>query len=338
SDIDVAKLIALWPVPTFYITFTIMSAILGFFGGKVLKLSSAKTRFITAGIMFNNVTSLPLGLLRGIKNTSAMNLLVMGEMDTPEDSLKRGKSYILLAVLFGTLLSDGLTDHFNAIFRWSFGAILLKKEKDEDPLAILPTETSHVHPVHQALYATEITSEPDESTQLLITPKKKRTTWTKINNLSIKCIVIIKSIMNPPLCAAGIALIVGIIPPLKGIFFGENATLSVLSEAIDYIGTITIPMTLILLGSQLNNMRYSKGKDLLSAISYVVTCRFLIMPIFGVILVLITRFWYMHDPMLWFVLMLFASGPTAIGCLNLAQLNGSFEEEMAALLFYSYLA
>ncbi|CAG8773440.1 1336_t:CDS:1, partial [Dentiscutata heterogama] len=47
--------------------------------------------------------------------------------------------------------------------------------------------------------------------------------------------------------------------------------------------------------------------------------------------------WYMNDPMLWFVLTLFASGPTAVNCMNLVQLTGTFREEMATLLFYSYI-
>ncbi|CAG8569652.1 8805_t:CDS:2, partial [Acaulospora morrowiae] len=327
SDIDISKLISLWPVPTFFGIFAIISALLGFFVGKFLNLSSAKTKFIMTGIMFNNVTSLPLGLLRGIENTSAMELLVKDEVDTPGESIKRGKSYILLAVLFGTLL------------RWSFGAFLLKKEStndEEDPLITPSKALPPIHYVRSSSYAATTSSQPDESTQLL--RSTKRTLWTETKRLLNKYIKIFRSVMNPPLYAAVISLIVGTVPPLKNVFFGHDAAFSVLSQATEYIGTITIPLTLISLGAQLKNMQCSKGNQILSTIGYIMACRFFIMPIIGVVLVLVTKSWYMQDPMLWFVLMLFASGPTAIGCINLAQLNESFEEEMAALLFYSYVA
>ncbi|CAG8503323.1 7605_t:CDS:1 [Diversispora eburnea] len=146
--------------------------------------------------------------------------------------------------------------------------------------------------------------------------------------------------MNPPLYAAILALIIGITRPLKVIFFGDNAPLAVFTQSIEYIGTITIPLTLMALGAQLANLptRSKGGKSLFPSIGYILICRFLVMPLIGIILVLLTKNWFVQDPMLWFILMLLASGPTAVNCLNLAYLNKSFEEEMATLLFYSYMA
>ncbi|CAG8503340.1 7606_t:CDS:2 [Diversispora eburnea] len=103
--ININKLITLWPLPTFNLIFTIISALFGIFGGKmILSLSTADTKFVMTGIMFNNIASLLMGLLRGMENTSAMGLLFKDADDTPKASIKRGESYVLLAVLFNTLL------------------------------------------------------------------------------------------------------------------------------------------------------------------------------------------------------------------------------------------
>lgn len=103
--INFSKLISLWPIPVFFAIFAMIGAFLGMLGGKwVLSLPKAETKFLMTGIIFNNVTSLLIGLLRGMENTSVMELLTMSKDDTAEETIKRGKSYALLAVLFSTLL------------------------------------------------------------------------------------------------------------------------------------------------------------------------------------------------------------------------------------------
>lgn len=103
------------------------------------------------------------------------------------------------------------------------------------------------------------------------------------------------------------------------------------------MGQLSIPLTLICLGAQLKNIPRSKDRQMFSAISWVMVCRFTIMPTIGLILVMMTRSFYLHDPMLWFTLIMLSAGPTAINCINLTQLTGAFQKEMATLLFYSYL-
>jgi predicted permease len=103
ADIDLDTLIRLWPIPTLYVLFVTMSAILGGTGGKLLNLPSSTTKFLMTGIIFNNVTSLSLGLLEGIESTAAIEILFRDRYDSPKEAVKRGMSYVLLSTLLGNL-------------------------------------------------------------------------------------------------------------------------------------------------------------------------------------------------------------------------------------------
>ncbi|CAG8762947.1 10844_t:CDS:2, partial [Cetraspora pellucida] len=297
ANIDYEMLLRLWPIPVFYFFFTATSGILGVFGRKLFNLSISNTKFMVTSIMFNNVASLSLGILKGMSDTSAMQILRWGEGDDPSNSIKRGTSYILLSTLFGNLL------------RWSLGAFLLKKELSEE---ILSGETP--------LLGTEG-----------ISHQRRRSLFSRV-------VKAVRGTLNPPLCSAMLALVVGTVPFLKFIFFNERSPLATISKVMEYMGATYVPLTLITLGAHLNNLPHAKSQEILPIIAYIMSCRFIIMPIIGVVTILSTRTWYINDPMLLFVLMLFASGPTAINCMNLVQLTGTFKEEMATLLFYSYIA
>ncbi|RHZ50118.1 hypothetical protein Glove_505g16 [Diversispora epigaea] len=307
----------LWVIPMVYFVFLIISATLGFIGGNLLKLSPRNIRFVATGIMFNNATSLTLGLLRGMSDTDAIKILSFGENDTTSNIVKRGTSYILLASLFSNLL------------RWSLGAYLLKKGKIDIESSISSNIPKFDEISKNVVSITETT------------PLIKCDEGSSSQSFLHPIIHFFKSVhkcMNAPLYSACGAIIFGSIVPLKSIFFGEDAPLVIIPRSMDYIGSITVPLTLITLGAQLKNLPRSDGKEMFSAITFIMSCRFIIMPTIGLVMIFFTRTWYMNDPVLWFVLILIASGPTAVNCMNLAQLCGVFQEEMATLLFYSYVA
>jgi auxin efflux carrier family protein len=104
ADIDLDTLIRLWPIPTLFVLFVVLSTILGGIGGNLLKLPSSTTKFLMTGIIFNNVTSLSLGLLEGIESTQAIQILLRSDgNDSPKEAVKRGMSYVLLSTLLGNL-------------------------------------------------------------------------------------------------------------------------------------------------------------------------------------------------------------------------------------------
>ncbi|KAG9305418.1 hypothetical protein G9A89_011551 [Geosiphon pyriformis] len=301
-------MIRLWPLPAFFILFNLIGAILGVIGGKFLGLSGSHTKFVANGIMFNNVSSLPISLIQGLTTTEAMKVLLMNEMDTPVKAASRGMSYTLLNILF------------SSIIRFSLGTYMTKKESNV--VTAQPSDQGSLN----------------ENSLLLPHPQHKDKKNRSVFSISICVINKIRNFMNPPLYAAILAIVVGIITPFKKIFFGTSAPLyPSITHAIEYIGEITIPVTLLCLGAQMKNFSPLKNRSMLPAISYILLCRFIIMPAIAIVLVILTRNWYFQDPMLWFVLMLSASGPSAINIINIAQITGTFQEETTALLLYSYL-
>ncbi|CAG8460862.1 10697_t:CDS:2, partial [Gigaspora rosea] len=187
---------------------------------------------------------------------------------------------------------------------WSLGAYLLKKVPEKDDPSI---------PQHLPSQIQISNDQMTESTPLL-----------KVNS-HVKTFFNFK-FMNPPLYAALLALIFITIPNSNYLF-----------AAIDYIGSITVPLTLLTLGAQLYNLPRSLNENISSIIIYILTCRFLLMPIIGILLVFHTTSYYTNDPMLWFIIILISFGPPAITCINLAQLANNYQEEFAALLFYGYI-
>ncbi|CAG8805510.1 13895_t:CDS:1, partial [Racocetra fulgida] len=55
----------------------------------MLRLNTSDIKFTITGIIFNNITSLSLGLLKGIENTDAIALLRLDENESPQDTVKR---------------------------------------------------------------------------------------------------------------------------------------------------------------------------------------------------------------------------------------------------------
>ncbi|RGB25589.1 auxin efflux carrier [Rhizophagus diaphanus] len=328
ADIDLDTLIRLWPMPTLYIVFFILSGALGLIGGKLLKLSVSSTKFIMTGIMFNNVTSLTLGLLEGVESTSAINILLRDENDSPKEAVKRGMSYILLATLFGNLS------------RWSVGTYLLKKENNQDEIVITEHQQLPVFNNNDNEQQRQTHSLVSERTPLIFKSIEKKSVniGVRIMNFLRRILKPIGEIMNPPLYAALFALVIGTIPFLKGIFFGVDAPLYFLTRTAEQLGTISVPLTLLTLGAQVKTLPSENGKELVPQILYVTLSRFVIMPIIGTIIVVYTKDYFLVDPMFWFILMSMSSGPPAVNCMNLAQITGNFQGEMATLLFYTYAA
>ncbi|CAG8569959.1 9978_t:CDS:2 [Ambispora gerdemannii] len=331
SGIDAVAIIHLWPIPVFLYLFATISGSLGLLGGKLFSFNSTETKFVTASIIFNNLTHLSMGLIQNLGTTEAMQLLLWNEQDTPEKARTRGVSYTLLATLIGNLLS--------------LGTYLLRKEpqneddENNDLARALQVDEESARTAH---ISRKIVNEGSisESTPLLNPASSSHAKNFSTASRRVRDVISnVETIMNPPIYAAIAALIVGTNPFLKSLFFGKNAPLyPIITKSMIFLGNASTPLTLLVLGAQLSNLSRSKSGKMFSAISWVMIARFMIMPFIGISLVMMTRGWFLDDPMFWFVLMMLASGPSAINCINVTQLTGAFQEEMAALLIYSYIA
>ncbi|CAG8580343.1 8016_t:CDS:2 [Paraglomus brasilianum] len=299
---DLETLLKLWPITTFYLIFALIGGTLAIIGGYVFRWSAPKTKFAMTSVIFNNVTSMSIALLLSIGKTDAIMLLTHDKRELPEEIVSRGVSYLLIANLMGNL------------GRWSLGTWLLKKEDGSDDEEIIIIE----HPTHETLpnssYIISTVSPYDstlhkptvqttESTALLY--RRNTTRRNRSTGLLSKIWKPISDISNPPLIAALVALIVCVNPTLKYIIFSRHSFIhNSITTTVASLGKMTIPLTLLTLGAQLHNLSGGKHSGMTSVYTYVMS----------------------------------SSGPSAVNCINICQLTNTFEEEMAALLMYSYSA
>jgi predicted permease len=202
----------------------------------------------------------------------------MKEDDSPDLARSRGISFILIASLLSNLL------------RYSVGTWLLEDRKQKRD------ETSD--------------DEEDESmdTMPLLRSSPRRRNITRI---AVSGWHRAREIFNPPLLAAVVALLVGIIPTLKHIFFSEQGAMySSLTATIRQLGQACIPMVMITLGAELYTLPRNTSASTKEMVTAIIILKMLAMPLLGGAAVLSLRQWVTDDPMLLFVLILLAASPT----------------------------
>jgi predicted permease len=281
AQIDLQKLITLWAVPAFYFAYLCIGFVIAMITGKICKFDWYACKFVAAGVIFQNTTSLPIALIQSIASTRAITLL-MKEDDTPAVAASRGISFILIASLLSNL------------FRYSIGTWLLDA-------------SNHKH-------SNESDREDDDVTDT--TPLLSEIPHHhNIRGMAVGGWHRAQEIFNPPLLAAIVALTVGIIPPLKNLFFSEQGVFySSLTATIRQLGQACIPMVMITLGAELYTLPRNTSASTKEMVTAIILLKMLVMPIIGGAAVLSLRQWVTDDPMLLFVLILLAASPTGKSC------------------------
>ncbi|RUS16244.1 auxin efflux carrier [Endogone sp. FLAS-F59071] len=149
---------------------------------------------------------------------------------------------------------------------------------------------------------------------------------------------------TPPLYAAFVALVFGLIPPLKHLLFDPSSFLyPSLTASIAACGSAAVPLVLVCLGAQLDDFSVSVWHQHTSApVAFAVVARMLLTPFYVIPLVITFAAVAQgvsavaSDPVLVLVLIMLGCGPTAINLVQICQVNGMFEEEIAHVLFWSY--
>ncbi|KAG0273313.1 hypothetical protein BGZ95_010874 [Linnemannia exigua] len=120
STINWTQFKAFWPIPVFYVLFSLCSWIVAKVGSRLFRFSKDEEKFVIASIVFSNTNSLPMALLQSLAFSAAGDRLLRDADDTREAVAARGISYILFYAIFGNLV------------RWSYGFTLLVPKDKED--------------------------------------------------------------------------------------------------------------------------------------------------------------------------------------------------------------
>jgi predicted permease len=167
STITWAQFIAFWPIPVFFLFFSLTSWSIAKYGSRFLRFNKDEEKFVIASVLFSNTNSLPMALVQSLALSAAGARLLRDEHDTQEQVAARGISYILFYAIFGNLV------------RWSYGfSLLVPKDPEPTPVAnidSLPT-VDRTPPLHNVLINVDEPS-GSETTHLVIdtVPSSPRT-------------------------------------------------------------------------------------------------------------------------------------------------------------------
>ena len=143
-----------------------------------------------------------------------------------------------------------------------------------------------------------------------------------------------------PVLASLVGLGVGCWPAAKAALFGPRAPLAFATNALAVLAAATVPAMSFTLGAVLHN---GPGRTRIGwpSIAGVIAARLALVPALGALAVLgaakLGAFAPL-DPMFMYVLLVQNAAPTAINVQAIATMFGNHEREMAALLFWQYMA
>ncbi|CAL9736293.1 hypothetical protein MOSE0_J06414 [Monosporozyma servazzii] len=165
----------------------------------------------------------------------------------------------------------------------------------------------------------------------------------KIWNKFVKVFEIIKNNLNPPLYSMLLGILVACFPSVQKELYREDSFLNnTFSEAVAQIGSVSIPLILIVLGANLyptsdNFAKTSKHDKLVfgSIVGRMILPSCFLLPIIAIAVKYINVS-ILDDPIFVIVGFLLTVSPPAIQLTQITQLNEFFEAEMTDILFWGY--
>ncbi|KAJ0255968.1 hypothetical protein HA466_0089950 [Hirschfeldia incana] len=308
DSVTYESLVKMWFMPVNVLFTFIIGSFLGWIVIVITKPPSHLRGLIVGCCASGNLGTMPLIIVPAICKQRG------GPFRDPDNCQKYGMGYVVLSMTMGT------------IYSWTYVYNIMR-------VLISPIETQ---PSIESNYDTSkvplISSQEEEDNQ-------KAGRWEKVKRriVSLSEKVNLSTIFAPATIAAMIALVIGLITPLRKLIIGNGAPLGVLQDSLTLVGDGAIPaMTLIVGGNLLKGMRSSGMKK--STIIGVLVARYILLPISGLFIVrgaykldLITS-----DPLYQFVLLIQYAVPPAMNLGTITQLFGAGESECSVIMLWTY--
>lgn len=283
----------------------------------------------------------------------------MGEGDTSSAAASRAKSYFLAAAMIGNSLT------------FAIGPKLLDDEETPDEYhdqqqngghkhanGDWESDEEHANPINgSGRTAEEQEEHVNETTTLLPDPIARRSgdiihevsegsekQWLKLPLFIRKCLTFAWSFLNAPLIGALVGTVLGLTPPLHRAFFNEPHQGGIfkawLTSSVKNIGDLFAALQLVVVGAKLSGslLKMKKGEasgqvKVIPMLS-IFFIRFIMWPIISIMVVyfLASKTNLLdEDPILWFVMMLIPTGPSATKLTALADVSGAEEDEKMSI-------
>ncbi|CCH60081.1 hypothetical protein TBLA_0C02730 [Henningerozyma blattae CBS 6284] len=368
-SLSVAKAIEISIIPLFFILTTFISYFSGSIVAKFLRLNKNESNFIIGNSIFGNSNSLPVSLTVSLAYTLPDLTWDQIQDDTRDNVASRGLLYLLIFQQFGQMLRWSWG--YNTLLRWTDGinpnrhpSILSQSQLEEQNL---PTSTSRGSRKSNFISTIQRVEDPQESLSveyygeeepqdLPQNPVQLSSDQQVIQESKWqKFISRLRQQLNPPLYSMIISVFVASVTPIQRELFIEDGFINnTLAEAVDQLGSVSIPLILIVLGSNLYPSP-PKGENDITDDNYVIrrsqnhnklvfgsiVGRMILPSIFLLpIITLLVKYIntsILDDPIFLVVGFLLTVSPPAIQLTQITQLNEFFEAEMATILFWGYV-
>ncbi|CAH8294763.1 unnamed protein product [Eruca vesicaria subsp. sativa] len=307
NSVTYESLMQMWFMPLNVMLTFIIGSILGWIVIFITKPPSHLRGLIVGCCAAGNLGNMPLIIVPAVCKDKG------GPFGDPENCQKYGMGYAALSMAMGS------------VYIWTYVYNLMRV------LSNSPIETK---PSIESSYKVPLISSKEEEDN---NQKVGRWDKVKLRMISLSRKVNLRTIFAPSTIAAMIALVVGLVTPIRKLIIGNGAPLGVLQDSVTLVGDAALSaMTLITGGNLLKGMRSSGIKK--SSIIGVLVARYIFLPISGV---LIVRGAYKFDlitsePLYQFVLLLQYAVPPGMNLSTITQLFGSGEGECSVILLWAY--
>ena len=343
KSLSMAKIMEIGIIPIFFALTTGISFISGKLMSKILRLDKDESNFVIANSIFGNSNSLPVSLTLSLAYTLPGLTWDQIPNDNRDNVASRGILYLLIFQQIGQML------------RWSWGYNKLMKWSGENTHHMPPSQILALQEAGGSLPPPSFSSSMVSSSQSVMdsehTPEEQEQGQNpEINSIRHKsCVRImvvvnkIRSYLNPPLYSMIFSIFVACITPLQHELFHKDGFINnTFAEAVTQLGAVSIPLILIVLGSNLypSDEVFPKTRNHTKLLIGSIVGR-MILPSCFLLPIITMAVKYINvsildDPIFLVVGFLLTVSPPAIQLTQITQLNEFFEVEMADILFWGY--
>ena len=343
KSLSMAKIMEIGIIPIFFALTTGISFVSGKLMSKILRLDKDESNFVIANSIFGNSNSLPVSLTLSLAYTLPDLTWDQIPNDNRDNVASRGILYLLIFQQIGQML------------RWSWGYNKLMKWSGENTHHMPPSQILALQEAGGSLPPPSFSSSMVSSSQSVMdsehTPEEQEQGQNpEINSIRHKsCVRImvvvnkIRSYLNPPLYSMIFSILVACITPLQHELFHKDGFINnTFAEAVTQLGSVSIPLILIVLGSNLypSDEVFPKTRNhnkllIGSIVGRMILPSCFLLPIITMAVKYINVS-ILDDPIFLVVGFLLTVSPPAIQLTQITQLNEFFEAEMADILFWGY--
>ncbi|AMD19319.1 HBR418Wp [Eremothecium sinecaudum] len=333
KSLSIAKIFEIAIIPLFFAVTTGISFCAGRVMAYLMHLDTDETNFVVANSVFGNSNSLPVSLTLSLAYTLPGLEWDQVKGDTKDSIASRGILYLLIFQQLGQALR--WTWGYKKLLRWS------GETDDMSRVGLLESQASIANTDEN-----DRTAVSDDECLRSRTPGYSITT-ASLNMLkdSVSCSVSkFRSFMNPPLYSMLVSVIVASIHPLQHEIFHSNGFINnTFAEAVDELGALSVPLILLVLGSNLciSNEPMAKSHNYKKMVFASIVGRMILpscalLPLIALCVKFI-KVSILDDPIFLIVGFILTVSPPAIQLTQITQLNEFFESEMSGVLFWGYV-